>query len=599
MIRSAPVSIALFVLTLLIAGPLAASDDVSSSLQLDGSPSGDLFLYRVDSGQWFNATFDPNVDGGFRFRPGEWNAGWTVLPAQFDGDGLTDAFLYNSRTGAYAWAINTTDGYRLIESAWAPGWSIFTADFDRDERHDIFRYDVATGAWSQCTTNGSGGFDCLSDSGAPGRTIVTADFDGDGRTDILAYDPATGQFDLYLTSSAGIGLEAVRSGAMEAGWSILTANLNGDPMADLILYNAANGQWKHAVSTADAGVFTSEGGTWSPSWEVFPADLDGNGTSDLFLYDSTTGRWFECLANTNGLGFRAYFEGQWSPGWDVHVTDFDADGRDDIFLYDSGVGTYYQALNTGAGVFRYVQGRWSAGWSVVSRVDNPVAGSDVVEHPSNLMLATPKILMFGDSITFGSHSRFSLPTDRSHASYPSLLTSLLAARYPLQTISGSNFGIPGESADEGRQRLAGAIDSALPDLVLLLEGINDIGGGADAVAVSADLETMIGIARSRGVEVLIAKLTPVTAPFDTDGSTTDTVVQLNNRIDDLVTLFGLAPAVDLYGAMVGDSSLLGADGLHPSDAGYTVIAETFFDAIVRTYEILTSQTAPTLTATRD
>ncbi len=589
----------LLAVAFLLAAPVSASDDGNGSLQLDTSLSGDLLVYHNVSGRWFNAMFDQAAEGGFGLLTGEWEAGWTVLPAQFDGDALTDAFLYNGSTGAYAWAVNTGNGYHLIEGIWAPGWSLYTADFNLDERHDIFRYDVATGEWSQCNSNDSGGFDCFSGSGAPGRSIVTADLDGDGRTDVLTYDAVTGQFDRYLTSSTGIGLESAGSGALEAGWSILTANFNGAQVADLLLYNVATGRWRLVVSTPDVGVFTAQGGNWSPGWEIFPADLDGDSQSDLFLYNPVTGRWFECLIEADGTGFRGFLEGQWSPGWDVQLTDFNGDGRADVFLYDVIDGTYFQGLNRGGGAFAYTRGRWSAGWSVASRVDNPVAGADIVEHPSNLALATPKILMFGDSITFGTHSQFTLPTDRNHASYPSLLTSLLAARYPQQTISGSNFGVPGEFADDGRLRLPGVLDTVQPDLLLLLEGINDTNAGLGPIAVTADLESMIDEAVSRGVKVLIAKLTPVGASADTDGTVTPKVLRINERIDDLVTLFGLAPAVDLYDAMEGDASLLGADGLHPTDAGYAVMANTFFEAIVSTFEILTRQSAPTLSATRD
>ena len=40
----------------------------------------------------------------------------------------------------------------------------------------------------------------------------------------------------------------------------------------------------------------------------------------------------------------------------------------------------------------------------------------------------------------------------------------------------------------------------------------------------------------------------------------------------------------IHAAMVGNLSLLGDDGLHPSTAGYQVMSEEFMDAIVSLYE---------------
>ena len=45
-----------------------------------------------------------------------------------------------------------------------------------------------------------------------------------------------------------------------------------------------------------------------------------------------------------------------------------------------------------------------------------------------------------------------------------------------------------------------------------------------------------------------------------------------------------AEFVDIAAGFQGDLSLLGSDGLHPTDAGYERIAQTFYDRIVALYE---------------
>lgn len=579
------------VLVTVLAWVPPAHADVRRALQLDSAPSGDLLLYATDTGRWFNALFDPAVDGGFAVRSGQWLPDWTVLAARYDDNDLTDAFLYDAATGEYAWALNADGRYDILRGSWSPGWTLFVADFNGDHRHDIFRYDVVSGEWSQCLNVGSGQFTCLSGAMAPGRDIVAADFDGDERTDVLSYDPATGQFDRHLTSTNGLGFSSTRSGVWSPGWHLAAINLNGDRSADLVLYHPISGDWYQAVSTTDDRMFDYAGARGLPGLQIVPADLDGNGIDDIMAYDPGSGRWFEAFTASGGLGFGSFADGRWAAGWEIHATDFDRDGRADIFLYDPVNGAYFQCLNIGAGAFHYTGGHSGPGLVVTSTVNNVVAGTDVVDHPTLAVLRTPRILAFGDSITFGTHSRYALPADRSHASYPSQLTALLKARYPTQTITMANLGIPGETADDGRKRIGAAIDVVQPDVLLLLEGINDLNGGGDPVSVTNDLEDMIAIARSKGVEVLVATLTPVTSAGDPTGVVAPKILTVNSRLSDIVKVYSLTAPVDLYGAMVGNLSLLGADGLHPTDDGYEVMARTFFTAITQRFEILTSPSA--------
>ncbi len=61
------------------------------------------------------------------------------------------------------------------------------------------------------------------------------------------------------------------------------------------------------------------------------------------------------------------------------------------------------------------------------------------------------------------------------------------------------------------------------------------------------------------------------------------LINYNNTLQLMCTQEGVV-YVDLYNPMLPDAAtLLGADGLHPTEAGYLRIAETFFAAI-RTFE---------------
>src|SRR5438105_3294838 len=90
-------------------------------------------------------------------------------------------------------------------------------------------------------------------------------------------------------------------------------------------------------------------------------------------------------------------------------------------------------------------------------------------------LSTTTILAFGDSLTSGTS-----PPDPPD-SYPSRLQSKIAARYTTQKITVINDGRPGENAQAtGRTRLPTALDLYKPGAALLMEGSNDLLGGAAA-----------------------------------------------------------------------------------------------------------------------
>jgi lysophospholipase L1-like esterase len=208
-------------------------------------------------------------------------------------------------------------------------------------------------------------------------------------------------------------------------------------------------------------------------------------------------------------------------------------------------------------------------------------------------LAKVKFVAFGDSITAGqtSPSPTVLLLNESD-SYPYKLQRLLAARYSDQTIQVVNEGVSGERADDtGKRRFGRVLDTDKPDVVLLLEGANDLNyafthtGDAKSgvrIVVRA-LQEMLDSADSRKVPVLLATLTPQD-PEGRNGHGADALPELNADIrrladDDRVII------VDLFNGLGGTpKGSIGADGLHPTADGYTKIAQIWFDTIQHHYE---------------
>ena len=260
------------------------------------------------------------------------------------------------------------------------------------------------------------------------------------------------------------------------------------------------------------------------------------------------------------------------------------------------------------------------------------------------VIATPKLsvtrfLAFGDSITEGFVSPGVLPSGVTPSefaallraagggpiagistavqpanAYPTQLRNLLAPAFPTQMFSVFNRGLGGELTADGVSRLTSSIRSVEPEVLLLFEGLNDISlalfarppGTATAIDVApfaANLRSMVQDALGRGVEVLLATLTPVSDAVESSApGTREAIFALNFGMRRLSDEFDLGGVVDLYGALDGVSGMLGGDGFHPTAAGYRRIAEIFFGEIVSRYDATpqppTFSVAPSLALSR-
>jgi lysophospholipase L1-like esterase len=208
-------------------------------------------------------------------------------------------------------------------------------------------------------------------------------------------------------------------------------------------------------------------------------------------------------------------------------------------------------------------------------------------------ISAPSFVAFGNSITEGKDGND--PGGHSLANtYPVLLRALLAARYTAQTITVANRGCGGERAVAGLDncgqgggvvRLPGVLNADRPQVLLLEEGINDLGDDPRAIGPMVDaLADMIQEARARGIQVFVATLLPE-RPGAPKAAAVSLITPANERIRQMAAYEG-ARLVDLYEGFGGSPDpYIGADGLHPNQLGYQKIAELFFDAIRATLEV--------------
>ena len=157
------------------------------------------------------------------------------------------------------------------------------------------------------------------------------------------------------------------------------------------------------------------------------------------------------------------------------------------------------------------------------------------------------ILAFGDSLTAGNGA----PREQA---YPSRLATLSGHRV-------INAGVPGELSAAGMKRLPGALGTHRPALVLLCHGGNDILRRVGAETLGANLRQMVETIRGSGAQVVLIAVPTLGLGLRPHpayaGLAEDLGLVLENRV---ITDVLSDPA-------------LKSDGVHPSAAGYAIIAE--------------------------
>ncbi len=226
----------------------------------------------------------------------------------------------------------------------------------------------------------------------------------------------------------------------------------------------------------------------------------------------------------------------------------------------------------------------------------PIAPSPIVPPPVDPGPTTPppppptlgitRILAFGDSMTEGTTSPtftpFTLTAGRPE-SYPFKLQALLAGRYSAQMVEVFNGGKAGETTDQANARFSGVVSEAKPQAILLMEGANDLNNpvfSLDVTSITGRMEDMVRNATGRGIQVFLATIPPQRAGGRT-AAAPGLVDKYNGQLRVMAGKKG-ATLIDVNALL--PLSLIGQDGLHPTEAGYQRLAEIWRDAIKAKYE---------------
>jgi len=151
-----------------------------------------------------------------------------------------------------------------------------------------------------------------------------------------------------------------------------------------------------------------------------------------------------------------------------------------------------------------------------------------------------------------------------------------------------NRGIGGQTTPQMLIRFRQDVIHLNPKVVVILAGINDIAGntGPSSLEMIEDnLHSMTELAQANGIEVVLCSVLPaIDFPWRPGMGPAGKVVELNKRIEAYASMKG-AVYCDYFTAMVDERNGLPAelsgDGVHPNEAGYSIMAPLVEKAIAR------------------
>ena len=215
----------------------------------------------------------------------------------------------------------------------------------------------------------------------------------------------------------------------------------------------------------------------------------------------------------------------------------------------------------------------------------------------------PRIVCFGDSVTFGWNLQYGL-------SYPYLLEQHMKEVYP--EIIAVNSGIGGNTIIDAKKRLESDVISFGPDLAIINFGLNDAMLDVKRTDISEEVELFhnengnyylpqIGLSEferiyievldklnESGIDILVLGLTPALDSFP-EGESED-FRRKQNEIFDVYNMRIISLAqdmdvdvIDLYNGFVSAGNLedhLQQDGLHPSEQGQYLISIVIKDYLI-------------------
>ena len=174
----------------------------------------------------------------------------------------------------------------------------------------------------------------------------------------------------------------------------------------------------------------------------------------------------------------------------------------------------------------------------------------------------------GDSITLGTLSQ-----GMAAQPYPAVLQMLLQPAHPGFVVV--NRGVGGETTSEGLARLPGVLAATHPGFVLIMEGTNDATFEMPPAVIVANLRAMVRLAKANFSIPILGTIIPNHRDFAPEARAI--IAQVNAMLPGVAAQEGVR-LVNTF-TPLDDPGLFGSDALHPTQAGYQVLAVAWQPAV--------------------
>ena len=219
----------------------------------------------------------------------------------------------------------------------------------------------------------------------------------------------------------------------------------------------------------------------------------------------------------------------------------------------------------------------------------PLAGSaapdrEIAPVPQTLARPAPgQALHDFRIVAFGSSSTQGVGATSLTMTYPAQVERLFDDGYREHfVVSVLNRGIGGEDIDDMLKRLRSDVMAGHPDLVLWQVGSNDPLRGVPIARFKAELRTGLTALRESGTEVMLMEpqWCPTIRAVPGSSDFVDAVRDIGaEQHVDVIRRYDLMQAWINTG-IISQAALIGPDGLHMTDRGYTLLAKEVFEEIV-------------------
>lgn len=196
-------------------------------------------------------------------------------------------------------------------------------------------------------------------------------------------------------------------------------------------------------------------------------------------------------------------------------------------------------------------------------------------------------MAFGDSITNGE------PEVGDGNGYRRMLQDMLRAHFGAAEVA--NEGRDGTNSDFGASIIDARLAAVRPSFTLILYGTNDWNSCGDVpcpVTISS-LRTMVQAVNRSGSHAFLATILPSNPGWDSRAPAwRNDWIDANNAVARQIADEEGAVLVDLNGAYKragAPTPSLYVDHLHPTSAGYRILADTWFSAITKAYSKILSE----------